>query len=199
MASLTLINLLSSVLGSDTNSDPAGHLARTSPPPYSSRRHGETQRSEECAIGTPTHVRTRAPPLLVRQGSRACVRLRLAVPLPRSKRHRLTQTHRTKTQRQTPRHRERHRETETETQRKSVQMVSGGVQKAKCELMSHWSACNEESAVSGVEGPNSTVLDPGQRRRARIAMNSCSEGNQSPLVAICNASVPGSAEVARHH
>ena len=58
------------------------------------------QTNERCAAGKPTdHTeKTRARPLLVRQGLRACVRLRPAVPLLPSKRHR-----------------HRHRDTDTDT------------------------------------------------------------------------------------
>ena len=60
------------------------------------------QTDEKCAAGKPTeHKRkTRARPLLVRQGLRACVRLCLAVPLPPGKRHRHRHRQETETQRQ---------------------------------------------------------------------------------------------------
>ena len=54
------------------------------PPPWLERS------DEKCAVGKPTdHTeKTRARPLLVRQGLRACVCLCLAVPLPPGKRQR---------------------------------------------------------------------------------------------------------------
>ena len=72
------------------------------PPPWLVRTN------EKCAAGKPTDHKgkTRARPLLVRQGLRACVRLCLAVPLPQAR----------QTDRQTDRH--RHRESKQEQQTK---------------------------------------------------------------------------------
>ena len=76
------------------------------------------QTNETCAAGKPTDHKgkTRARPLLVRQGLRACLGLCLAVPLPPGKRHTDTETQRhTDTQTQTHTHTQ-HTHTDTHTQ-----------------------------------------------------------------------------------
>ena len=77
------------------------------------------QTDEKCAAGKRTEHKgkTRARPLLVRQGLRACVRLCPAVPCPQTHTETDRQTH---TQRQTHTHRDRQthtlRQTDTHTE-----------------------------------------------------------------------------------
>ena len=66
--------------------------------------------------------------------------------------------------------------------------------------MSHWSACSEESSIPRAQMARTRLFWTHLRvgDTAQVAMNSCSDGSHSPLVATCKKLVPGSVEVARH-